>query len=196
MKEIAVFCGSACGAHPAYAEKAQELGTLMAQRGYGLVYGAGNVGLMGVLADAALSAGGKVTGVIPQRLVDVEVCHTKLTDTHVVESMSERKVLIEKLSDAFIILPGGYGTLDEFFEMLTLTQLSVIKKPIGILNVRGYFDKMFEMIEHFSNERFIRPVHRDLFFSSTQPGELLETLSRFMPAETSKWLVDFKINKY
>ncbi|MCK9611332.1 MAG: TIGR00730 family Rossman fold protein [Bacteroidales bacterium] len=196
MKNIAVFCGSAMGGKDVYREKAYLLGKLFAKNGLTLIYGAGNIGLMGVIADSVLEEKGKVTGVIPRRLVDVEVAHRNLSTMHVVESMSERKTLIYELSDAFLILPGGYGTLDEFFEMLTLSQLGISKKPIGIFNIEGYFDKLLELFDHFIAERFIRPEHKQLFFVSDDETELIARLMTFEPPETTKWLENFKHTKF
>ena len=196
MKNIAVFCGSASGNREIYKTKTHQLGKLFVENDFSLVYGSGNVGLMGILADSILEEKGTVTGVIPQHLVDVEVAHKHINQTHVVESMSERKTLIDKLSDAYIILPGGFGTLDEFFEMLTLNQLGIIKKPIGVFNMEGYYDKMFELIDHFVQERFIRPEHKELFFVSNDEYDLIAKLKTFVPTETHKWLENFKHTKF
>ena len=196
MKNIAVFCGSASGNRDFYKTKTHQLGKLFVENDFSLVYGSGNVGLMGILADSILEEKGTVIGVIPQHLVDVEVAHNHITQTHVVESMSERKTLIDKLSDAYIILPGGFGTLDEFFEMLTLNQLGIIKKPIGVFNMEGYYDKMFELIDHFVQERFIREEHKELFFVSNDEYDLIAKLKTFVPTETHKWLENFKHNKF
>ncbi len=196
MKNIAVFCGSAMGNREIYKTKTHLLGKLFVKNDFSLVYGSGNVGLMGVLADSMLEENGTVIGVIPQRLVDVEVNHKHISKTHIVDSMSERKVLIDKLSDAYLILPGGFGTLDELFEMLTLNQLGIIKKPIGIFNIEGYFDKMFELFDHFIEERFIRPEHKELYFVSDDENDLIEKLRTFIPKETNKWLENFKHTKF
>ncbi|HNX07003.1 MAG TPA: TIGR00730 family Rossman fold protein [Bacteroidales bacterium] len=196
MKNIAVFCGSSAGSRPVYGEKARLLGKLFVKNGFSLVYGSGNVGLMGIMADSMLEEDGEVIGVIPQRLVDVEVAHKHISRTHIVATMSERKMLIEQLSDAFIILPGGMGTLDEFFEMLTLGQLGIIKKPIGVFNIEGYFDKMLSMLDYFIEERFMRPEHKELFFVSDDENELIERLKTFQPSETVKWLENFKHTKF
>ncbi len=192
MKNIAVFCGSAVGNRAIYKTKTHLLGKLFVENDFSLIYGSGNVGLMGVLADSMLEGNGTVIGVIPQHLVDVEVAHKHISQTHVVDSMSERKMLIDKLSDGYLILPGGYGTLDELFEMLTLNQLGIIKKPIGIFNIDGYYNKMFELLDHFVAERFIRPEHKELFFVSEDENELIAKLKTFEPKETRKWLEDFK----
>ena len=151
---------------------------------------------MGIMADSMLEEDGEVIGVIPQRLVDVEVAHKHISRTHIVATMSERKMLIEQLSDAFVILPGGMGTLDEFFEMLTLGQLGIIKKPIGVFNIEGYFDKMLTMLDYFIEERFMRPEHKELFFVSDDENELIERLKTFQPKETVKWLENFKHTKF
>ena len=196
MKNIAVFCGSAVGNREVYISKTHQLGKLFVKNDFSLVYGSGNVGLMGVLADSMLEENGTVIGVIPQHLVDVEVNHKHITQTHVVETMSERKTLINDLSDAYLILPGGFGTLDEFFEMLTLNQLGIIKKPIGVFNIDGYYDKMFELIDHFVQERFIRPEHKNLYFISDDENDLIEKLKVFTPIETQKWLENYKHNKF
>jgi uncharacterized protein (TIGR00730 family) len=196
MKNIAVFCGSSSGCREVYGEKARKLGKLFVKNNFSLVYGSGNIGLMGILADSILEEKGEVIGVIPQRLVDVEVAHKHISRTHIVASMSERKTLIEQLSDAFIILPGGFGTLDEFFEMLTLNQLGIMKKPIGLFNICHYFDKLLELLDHFVEERFIRPEHKQLFFVSEDENELIERLKIFVPEETSKWLENFKHTKF
>jgi len=196
MKNIAVFCGSSAGGRPVYGEKARLLGKLFVKNGFSLVYGSGNVGLMGIMADSMLEEDGEVIGVIPQRLVDVEVAHKHISRTHIVATMSERKMLIEQLSDAFVILPGGMGTLDEFFEMLTLGQLGIIKKPIGVFNIEGYFDKMLTMLDYFIEERFMRPEHKELFFVSDDENELIECLKTFQPKETVKWLENFKHTKF
>lgn len=196
MKNIGVFCGSSVGGRDLYGEKARQLGKLFVKNNFSLVYGSGNVGLMGILADSMLEEGGEVIGVIPQRLVDVEVAHKHISRTHIVATMSERKTLIEQLSDAFIIMPGGFGTLDEFFEMLTLGQLGMIKKPIGVFNIAGYYDKLFELFDHFIEERFIRPEHKELFFVSDDENELIACLKTFEPKETNKWLENFKHTKF
>ncbi len=192
MKNIAVFCGSAVGNRAIYKTKTHLLGKLFVENDFSLIYGSGNVGLMGVLADSMLEENGTVIGVITQHLLDVEVAHKHISQTHIVDSMSERKMLIDKLSDGYLILPGGYGTLDELFEMLTLNQLGIIKKPIGIFNIDGYYNKMFELLDHFVAERFIRPEHKELFFVSEDENELIAKLKTFEPKETRKWLENYK----
>ena len=187
MKRICVFCGSNAGARSEYAEAARALATVLAERKLGIVYGGGNVGLMGVLADAALARGGEVIGVIPQKLVDKEVAHRGVTELLVVETMHERKALMNDLSDAFMALPGGFGTLDEFFEVLTWSQLGFHGKPCALLNVAGYYDGMLAMLDHAVTERFLRPAHRELIIADTEPLRLLQRLSAFVPAPKGKW---------
>ena len=187
MKRICVFCGSNAGARSEYAEAARALATVLAERKLGIVYGGGNVGLMGVLADAALARGGEVIGVIPQKLVDKEVAHHGVTELRIVETMHERKALMNDLSDAFIALPGGFGTLDEFFEVLTWAQLGFHGKPCALLNVAGYYDGMLAMLDHAVTERFLRPAHRELVIADTDPLRLLQRLSAFVPAPKGKW---------
>jgi len=187
MRRICVFCGSNAGARSEYAEAARALATVLAERKLGIVYGGGNVGLMGVLADAALARGGEVIGVIPQKLVDKEVAHRGVTKLLVVETMHERKALMNDLSDAFLALPGGFGTLDEFFEVLTWSQLGFHGKPCALLNVAGYYDGMLAMLDHAVTERFLRPAHRELVIADTDPLRLLQRLSAFVPAPKGKW---------
>jgi uncharacterized protein (TIGR00730 family) len=187
MRRICVFCGSNAGARSEYAEAARALATVLAERKLGIVYGGGNVGLMGVLADAALARGGEVIGVIPQKLVDKEVAHRGVTELLVVETMHERKALMNDLSDAFLALPGGFGTLDEFFEVLTWSQLGFHGKPCALLNVAGYYDCMLAMLDHAVAERFLRPAHRELVIADTDPSRLLQRLSALSPAPKGKW---------
>ena len=177
MKAVAVFCGGSAGVNPAYTQAAEELGRELAGRGLTLVYGGGHIGLMGVLADAALAAGGKVAGVIPQSLVDREIAHTKLSRLEVVPDMLTRKARMAELADAFIALPGGYGTLDELFEMLTWTRIGVQIKPCGVLNVEGYYDKLISWIAHADNQGFIRAGHRDLLVAEAEITKLLDKLA-------------------
>jgi uncharacterized protein (TIGR00730 family) len=177
MKRICVFCGSQVGTNPLYRQAAQELGHLLVQRGYGLVYGGGHVGLMGVIADAVLQGGGEVIGVIPEAMVARELAHRGVTQLYVVASMHERKARMAELAEAFIALPGGYGTLEEFFEVVTWAQLGIHRKPIGLLNVAGYFDALATLVEHAITEGFIRPEHRQLVVLAEHPHALLETLT-------------------
>lgn len=168
-----VFCGSNRGADPAYVTASAELARCLASAGIGIVYGGGNVGLMGVLADAGLAAGGEVVGVIPRMLVDREIAHQGLSELHVVGSMHERKALMADLSDAFIAMPGGYGTLDEFCEILTWTQLGLQRKPIGILNVGGYFNRLLNAFDHAVEQQFVKPQHRDMIVTDDNPVSLI-----------------------
>jgi hypothetical protein len=177
MKRICVFCGSSSGGHPAYAEAARRLGAELGARRLGLVYGGGSVGLMGVLADAVLHAGGEVIGVIPERLATRELAHTGVTELRVVGSMHERKATMASLADAFAVLPGGLGTLDETFEALTWAQLGLHAKPVGVLNIEGYWDGLRRMIEHAVRERFVKPEYADLVFFAATPVELLDRLT-------------------
>ena len=168
-----VFCGSNRGANPSYAAAAGELARCLVASGIGIVYGGGNVGLMGALADASLGAGGEVIGVIPRMLVEREIAHQGLTELRIVGSMHERKALMADLSDAFIAMPGGYGTLDEFCEILTWTQLGLQRKPIGILNVDGYFDRLLDLFDHAVQEQFVKPIHRDMIVTDDRAESLI-----------------------
>ncbi len=176
MTNVCVFCGSRSGSPAVYADAARHLGTLLAGRGVGLVYGAGHIGLMGVLADAALAAGGRVIGVIPKKLVDRESAHHALTELLVVDTMHQRKALMAERSDAFLALPGGYGTLDETFEILTSAQLGLHAKPVGLLNVAGFFDGLLAWLDHAGREGFLKPKHRDLLAVDDDADRLLHRL--------------------
>src|SRR5216684_2485810 len=162
LRSLAVFCGSSLGVASIYREAAREVGRLLGQRAIRLVYGGGHVGLMGVVADACLNAGGRVIGVIPQALADKEVAHRGLTELRVVSSMHERKAVMAELSDAFVALPGGYGMWEELFEMLTWSQLGIHCKPCGLLNVNGYYDPLLDLADQAVSEGFLREVNRDL----------------------------------
>lgn len=182
MRSIAVFCGSSFGNRPEYTQCAQQLGQLLATRGVELIYGGGRVGLMGVLADAALQAQGRVVGVIPQRLFDKEVAHRGLHELQVVGTMARRKELMIERADAFIALPGGIGTLDELFEVWTATQLGLADKPCGLLNVNGYFDELLKFLDHVQQQGFLRNAHRDVLHVHHNPEMLLALLARQPPA--------------
>lgn len=188
FRRICVFCGSSPGAHPEYAGAAAELGRLLAERGIALVYGGGNVGLMGILADAALLAGGEVIGVIPRHLEAKEIAHRTVSQLRVVGSMHERKALMADLSDAFIALPGGLGTLEELFECATWTQLGLHAKPLGLLNVRGYYDLLARFLDRTVEDRFVRADHRALISVYTSPTELLAALQSAELPAVPKWL--------
>jgi uncharacterized protein (TIGR00730 family) len=182
VRSICVFCGSSSGHRPEYAEMAAEFGALLGQRRIRLVYGGGNVGLMGVLADAALAAGGEVIGVIPQMLVDRELAH-RGTDLRIVTSMHERKALMAELSDAFVALPGGLGTYEELCEVLTWSQLGIHHKPLGCLNVLGYFDSLARLLDHAVEEGFLRPEQQRALIFAEDGQSLLSQLSRHVPCE-------------
>jgi len=187
-KRICVFCGSSSGARPSYAAAATALAQYLAANKIGVVYGGGRVGLMGILANAALEAGGEVIGVIPQSLVAKEVSHGGLSDLRVVGSMHERKALMAELSDAFIALPGGYGTFEEFCEMLTWTQLGLHRKPCGILNVEGYYDPLLELFDRAVAEQFVKPVHRRMVIADRCPESLVARLLEYEPPAVDKWI--------
>ncbi len=188
MKRICVFCGSNKGVRAEYTSAAQALGQAMVKRNIGLVYGGGNVGLMGVVADAMLAEGGEAIGVIPQALVAREVAHQNLTQTYIVSSMHERKALMAELSDAFIAMPGGMGTFDEFCEILTWAQLGIHQKPCGILNVENYFTPLLTMFNHATAEGFLRDTHRALVLEGCEPESLLDALEQYQPQIAEKWL--------
>jgi len=171
-----VFCGSNRGVNPAFAAAAADLARCLVANGIGIVYGGGAVGLMGVLADAALAQGGEVIGVIPRMLVEREIAHKGLTKMHVVGSMHERKALMADLSDAFIAMPGGFGTLDEFCEILTWTQLGLQQKPIGMLNVDGFFDRLLDAFDHAVTEQFVKPKHRDMIVTDREVISLIDRM--------------------
>jgi uncharacterized protein (TIGR00730 family) len=188
VKRICVFCGAATGGSPAFATAARKLGTAAACHGLAVVYGAGNIGLMGVLADAALEAKGSVIGVIPQSLVDRELAHRRLTDLRVVHSMHERKALMADLSDAFVALPGGYGTLEEFCEVLTWAQLGFHSKPCGLLNTEGFYDAFLAHLDRAVSCGFILPQHRVLVMADDDPERLLDKVMAARPAVQPKFL--------
>ena len=189
IKRVCVFCGSSPGARPAYAAVAAALARCLVARGITIVYGGGNVGLMGVLADTARAAGGEVIGVIPHSLVAKEVAHTEVPDLRIVESMHERKALMADLADAFIAMPGGYGTFEEFCEILTWTQLGLQRKPCGILNVEGYYNHLLQMFDHAVAEQFVKPAHRKMFIADADPESLLDRLLAYQLPIVDKWLV-------
>jgi uncharacterized protein (TIGR00730 family) len=188
MKSICVYCGSNFGTRDSYLEAAQSLCLEIAKREISLVYGGGNTGLMGAVADFALAAGGKVIGVIPQALVDKEAAHTGLSDLRVVESMHERKSLMADLSDAFIALPGGLGTLEEFCEVATWTQLGFHRKACGLLNIEGFYDRLLSFLDYATEEQFIRPEHRTIFISEDNPVKLINRLDEFELPTLPKWI--------
>jgi uncharacterized protein (TIGR00730 family) len=189
LKRICVFCGSSVGARPAYKEVAERLGELLAERGIGVVFGGGCIGLMGALADAALRKGGEVIGVIPKSLLRREIAHQGVTKLHVVETMHQRKALMADLSDAFIALPGGYGTLEEFTEAVTWSQLGIQQKPCGLLNIDKYWDGLLAVLDHAVDEQFVRPENAQLVLVAQTPEWMLERLQDWTPPEhIEKWL--------
>jgi uncharacterized protein (TIGR00730 family) len=188
MKNVCVFAGSSSGARPEYAAGARDLGRALAASGIGLVYGGAHVGLMGSLANEVLGAGGRVVGVMPESLVAKEVAHKGLTELHVVKTMHERKAMMSDLSDGFVALPGGMGTLDELFEIVTWAQLGMHVKPCGMLNVEGYFDGLLAFIEHSVAERFVRPEHGSMILVGRTAGELLDAMSAYRAPIVEKWI--------
>jgi uncharacterized protein (TIGR00730 family) len=189
IRSVCVFCGSSVGSRAEFAASAREVGKALAARGLELVYGAGHIGLMGILADAALAAGGRVVGVIPQAMVERELAHHGLSELHVVRTMHERKALMADRAGAFIALPGGFGTADELFEILTWAQLGLHAKPVGLLNVAGFFDPLLAWLDSAVEEGFLREPHRQLLIVGDQPERLLNALLTGTPApSTEKWI--------
>lgn len=188
MKSICVYCGSSFGKNPQYKEAAKLLGKTLSQRNLALVYGGASVGLMGETADSVLENGGQAIGVIPQAIEKKEISHKGLTELHVVGSMHERKAKMAELSDGFIALPGGLGTFEELFEILTWAQLGFHAKPCGVLNINGYFDKLIEFVDHAVNEAFIKEIHRDLLIVESDPNKLLDAFSVYKPQKIDKWI--------
>ncbi len=188
LKSICLFCGASPGTNPVYRDAATEFGRTLARQNIRLIYGGGSVGLMGVAADACLTNGGEVTGVIPRMLMEKEVGHKGVTQMHVVETMHERKALMTELSDGFVALPGGYGTLDELFESLTWLQLAYHTKPIGLYNVNGFFDGLISFLDHARDERFLRDLHRDSLQVDVNLGALISKLEHAIAPDTGKWL--------
>lgn len=187
LHRLCVYCGSSIGADDAYRAAAVALGRLLAERGIELVYGGGHVGLMGAIADAVLAAGGRVIGVIPQALMDRELGHTGVQELRVVADMHERKMTMAGLADAFVAMPGGWGTIEELSEMLTWLQLGIHAKPIGLLNVAGYYDPLLAFVDRMIGERFVRPEHRALMSVAAEPAALLDALSAPRAAPPVKW---------
>jgi uncharacterized protein (TIGR00730 family) len=188
MKRVCVFAGSSGGTRPEYRSAAAELGRLLAAQDIGLVYGGARIGLMGVVADSVLSGGGEAIGVIPRALVSKEIAHDGLSQLRIVGSMHERKALMADLADAFIAIPGGWGTLEEFFEVLTWAQLGFHQKPCGLLNPRGYFDALLSFIGHSIDEGFVRPEYRAMISVADEPRELIDLLVAYEPPPVEKWI--------
>ena len=188
MRRICVFAGSSIGASPEYRAAASAFGRALCERQIDLVYGGAHVGLMGAVADAVMAAGGQVTGVIPEALVSKELAHTGVTELHVVASMHERKALMADLSDAFVALPGGWGTWEELFEVLTWAQLGLHVKPCGLLNAAGYFDGLLAFMAHAMQEGFVRTEQNSMLLVADTPGGLLDQMAAYRPVLVEKWL--------
>lgn len=188
IRSMLVYCGANSGSLPVYADTTRSFARMLANENIRLIYGGGSIGLMGILADEVLNAGGKVTGVIPDFLNVKEVGHTGLTEMHEVKSMHERKALMEKLCDSAVALPGGFGTMDEIFEMLTWAQLGLHSKPLGLLNVNGYYDHFVAQLDKMVEDGFLKKTNRDLIIVSESPEELLELLRNANPVAEEKWL--------
>lgn len=190
LRAACVFCGSQAGARPAYLNAARELGTVLARRDITVVYGGGHIGMMGALADSALAAGGRVVGVIPEHLMRPEVAHQGLTELLIVDSMHTRKRAMASRADAFIVLPGGFGTLEEMFEMVTWRQLQLHAKPVGLANIEGYFDHLLAFLQHAEQQKFIRPRHRQLLLIEPGVEELLHGMARRASQPTAQGDLD------
>jgi uncharacterized protein (TIGR00730 family) len=195
IKTVCVFCGSSRGEDPVYSERALRLARFLLRKEIRLVYGGANVGLMRILADAMLKGGGDVTGIMPKNLVHREVAHLELTTMHVVNDMQERKAMMADLSDGFITLPGAYGTFDELFEMLTWNQLHIIEKPVGLLNINGFFDPMLKMLDDAVSAKFLRPEHRGILISEEDEESLLNRMIAYKPVPAEKWIERLKEGK-
>jgi len=188
LKRVCVFCGSSSGVRPVYAESARAMGQALLRRGIGLIYRGGCVGLMGEIADVVISSGGEVIGTIPQALVAREVAHRGITELIIVRSMHDRKAKMAELADAFIALPGGYGTFEEFCEVITWAQLGLHRKPCGILNVEGYYDALLALFDKAVAEGFLNPVNRSLVLQSSEPDRLLDLLHSYRPPQVQQWI--------
>jgi len=188
MKSICVYCGSSPGRLPAYSNAARDLARSLVERNIRLVYGGASVGIMGLIADSVLQLGGQVVGVIPEALSRKELAHPNLTELHVTQSMHERKTLMAELSDGFIAMPGGIGTLEEIFEIWTWAQLGFHNKPCGMLNIEGYFDALTAFLDHAVQEQFVRPPHRSMLIVETAPATLLDRLATYKPTTVQKWV--------
>ena len=195
MKKICVFCGSSMGFNPIYREKAVELGQAMADAGCELLYGGGSVGLMKIVADVMLERNCKVTGTITQHLMDMKVGYEDIDKLIVVESMAERKKILEDMADGFIVMPGGLGSMDEFFEVFVLSQLRVFDKPVALYNVNGFYDDIIRFIDHATNEGFVRQEHAQGLIVSDDPEYLLKKMEEFQPTDVKKWVVELKSEK-
>lgn len=195
IRSICIFCGSSTGFNPDYGNAARRMAKLLLRENITLVYGGANIGLMGILADTILESGGRVIGVMPRSLVEKEVAHQGLTEMHIVGDMQERKALMSDLSDAFITLPGAYGTLDELFEVLTWNQLNIVNKPVGLLNINGFFNPLLAMLDHSVNEKFLRIEHRKILIAEEKEDVLLRLLINYKPVIAEKWIEGLKKGK-
>jgi uncharacterized protein (TIGR00730 family) len=198
IKSICVFCGSSAGSNEQYTLKARKLGLLFVEKGITLVYGGSNVGLMREIADTMMAAGGKVIGVMPHNLIQREVAHKGITEFRVVETMAERKAVMDELSDAFISMPGGIGTLDELFEVMSWNQLELINKPVALFNVLGYWDQLLAFLDHTVDQRFVKAEHRINLISESDEKILLEKILNYKPVkvEGGKWIKELRENKF
>jgi len=201
LKEIhtvCVFCGSSSGSQELYSQKARDLGRLFVENSITLIYGGSNVGLMRVIADTMMQSGGKVIGVMPHALIQREVAHKGITEFHVVESMAERKTLMGELSDAFIAMPGGIGTLDELFEVMSWNQLEIMDKPVAVFNIDHYFDHLLAFLDHSVSQRFVKPEHRLNLIVESDGNILMEKIRDYSPVkvEGGKWIKELKDNNY
>ncbi|MBG8555698.1 LOG family protein [Hymenobacter guriensis] len=188
MKSIAVYCGANSGSNELFTQQALLMGRTLAERGQTLVYGGGRVGLMGAVADGALRHGGRVIGVIPDFLADKELAHLGLTELHVVKSMHERKLKMAELAEGFVAMPGGFGTLEELFEVLTWGQLGLHRKPVAVLNVAGYYDHLLRALDHMASEELLRRENRAQLLQDADPAALLDQMARWQPVDVEKWL--------
>jgi hypothetical protein len=195
IKTICVFCGSSTGEDPVYAERAERLARFFLVNNIHLVYGGANIGLMRVVADTMLKGKGNVIGVMPKNLVHREVAHLDLTEMHVVNNMQERKALMAELSDGFMTLPGAYGTFDELFEMLTWNQLHILEKPVGLLNIKGFFNPLLKMLDKAVEEKFLRPEHRGILLAEEDEAVLLKRMNKYKPVPAEKWIEHLKEGK-
>jgi len=188
MKSLCIYCGSSPGATPVYAQAARELAQAMVEQDIALVYGGGNVGLMRIIADEVMRLGGQATGVIPEALLKKELGHNGLTQLHIVKDMHERKAMMADLSDGFIAMPGGVGTLEELFEVFTWAQLGFHQKPIGLLNVDGFYDGLLQFIQHMVSQRFLKGEQAEILIAEARPTDLLQRFRSFVPHHVPKWL--------
>ena len=195
IKTVCVFCGSSTGEDPVYTERAERLARFFLVNNIQLVYGGANVGLMRVVADTMLKGNGSVTGVMSKNLVHREVAHLDLTEMHVVDDMQQRKALMAELSDGFMTLPGAYGTFDELFEMLTWNQLHILEKPVGLLNIKGFFNPLLKMLDKAVEEKFLRPEHRGILLAEEDEAILLKQMNEYKPVPAEKWIERLKEGK-